>query len=63
MTYLKNTLEGMDINPVKLHAVPQHLRLAEGKQKLEKTLETRKNVLEEKRTKLKSYVTDTLCNK
>ena len=30
-SYLNNTLEEMDISPVKLHAVPQHLRLVEGK--------------------------------
>ena len=35
-SYLKNTLEEMDISPVKLHTIPQHLRLVEGKQKLGK---------------------------
>ena len=47
-SYLKNTLEEMDISPVKLHTIPQHLRLVEGKQKLEK------------HTKLKSFIADTL---
>ena len=47
----------MDISPVKLHAVLQHLYLVEGKQKLGKI----QNVFKEKRTKLKSCVADTFA--
>ena len=54
--YLHNTLEEIDIGPVKLHVVPQHLQLVMGTQKLEKNW----NIFEEKHTKLKSNVAHTL---
>ena len=47
----------MAISPVKRLAVPQHLHLVKGKQKLWKNY----NVLEEKHTKLKSCVADTVA--
>ena len=56
-SYINNTLEEMDISPVKLHAVPQHLRLVECKQELRKI----QNILEEKDTKLEKCIADTFA--